>query len=41
MLLQLLAPESRMISKGKQVMCGCIMEKIMALLLQAVVDAKA
>ena len=41
MLLQLLAPESGMISKGKQLMWGYIEKKIVPMLLQAAVDAKA
>jgi len=41
MLLWLLAPESGMISKGKQIMWGFIKQKIVPMLLQAVVDAKA
>jgi len=41
MLLRLLAPESGMISKGKQLMWGYIEKKIMPMLSQAAVDAKA
>jgi len=41
MLLQLLAPESGMISKGKQLMWGYIEAKNVPMLFQAAVDAKA